>query len=696
MTLSLVARTILAESINDEGSDPTPFGKTGCCLLPDGSYLVSVYGDAQVAGNDTWWCWKVGPSGGVVGMLTVDAGGDTDGRMHLIPLDGFLVQVLYMTGAFPGGISYVIDASGDDPVIVDQWSDSSNASGYGRNVGAIYLPGPGVSIVTHREGVTLYRRGRPLMTRTGDATGGSFGPFPHPTDPYKCAVWYETFDPDAEYKAWEITVTEDDALLVDDMGIAVPSATISWMVGGGNPYAATPVIMQEDDDGHLQVSLAGDPTTSVWSNPVAGEGDPDYLFGINADPLSVAVGEGVDRFAFMHELWWDAGPYATPTRPAFSIRAGIVDGAAVEQIDLEYGVVSPAGYPNDMYPVSLLTGSHSMHHRNGEMVLATCIVQQEGFPDDYYSVVSWKLTGGDLAPLNGLDGSWREGINNRTGRLNLLTSEGWLQEASEMTGLDAPARPAYLKTSQRWEVVGRFVDTAAADLSDPAPPETVTVTFEPDEINTDLAAAITLAGPSITVFGRTFGAFVAQASPPAAADLADASDATITTLVQADGVSSDVEVFTSRFVPATTPPVGGIPIGVALTVRGNAAAGDAVSYLDGMVTPGTSLNAIRSLSGFYDHNMAFNIGPTLVENSWGIWHQRFSNPDHPGYLRNPYTQGLNLATALGQTDDQTAQWWHDHLLDPAFYVAVQSAATNPAHGSLEIAELSFTIKYLIP
>src|SRR6478735_1975502 len=112
MTFELVARTILVDGAPDEDGVgtflPVPFGRTGCELLPDGSYVVACYTDMQTL-PDVMNVWKVSSDGAVLGHLVIETTGDTDGRAHVIALDGFLVQVLYPTGTFPGGMSYVLD-----------------------------------------------------------------------------------------------------------------------------------------------------------------------------------------------------------------------------------------------------------------------------------------------------------------------------------------------------------------------------------------------------------------------------------------------------------------------------------------------------------------------------------------------------------------------------------------------------------
>jgi hypothetical protein len=676
MTFSLVARTnIVNASPSDADPYSVPFGKTGCALLPDGSYVVTIYSDT--APQDLIHVWKLSAAGVVLGELTWSSGGDMDGRAHAIALDGFLVQILYMTGTFEGGSTHVIDASGDTPVLLESWVDPGTANGWGYAVQHLYMRSIGVVAVCHGNGVSIYRRGRHLMSRSGpNATGWSYGIFPHPTNERKFAVWFENY-------AYEYTVTEDDALLVEALGVEVPTA--EWMVGGGSPYAATPLVLVEYGDSTLNVATAAAPDTALWSNG-------DTTTGINFDAIACNIDNSLTRFAFAHEQWIDPFPY-------FRLRCGIVDGSTgtptVEMLELDYGATAPDEAGEEYY-VSLITGSFSIDHRDGEIVIATCIVEQGGEPD-YYSVVSWKLTGGDVARLSGKDGDWRLGVNNATGRTSLNTSGGFLVEAGEGPGLDAPARPAWVKSSEGWVLLGRYVGDGEPDLPDPDPPETVDVVYHLTDINDDLAVAQALAGPTYgPSFGQSWGAFVAQGTPPTEALLVDGSDGTFTTLVQPDGVDDDVQVFTARLTPQTTVPPGAEALSAAFTIRSRATAGGD-DYLDGLITTGLTTDTIRSHgSAVYNLRLAWNANASFRTSSWGLYQNQIAYPNDSGRLHGGgYAQEVPLETALGQGAELTAQWWVDHIADPDFFITVQSASTNMAHGNLQIAEITMTIRYLV-
>jgi hypothetical protein len=1066
MTFELVSTAIPAEAI-DETAVPysVPFGRTGCAILPNGDYLVTVYWDSTPS-NDLIKLWKIeGTTGAVLGELSIDTGGDADGRAHVIPLDGNLVQLLYMTGTAPGGKSYVVDCSGDDPTLEATFDDDGFASAYNGPVGHIYLRGIGVVAVVHSNGTSLYRRGRHVLSRDGgDANGLIAGPWPHPTDPSKFAVWFWSATAGLEAKAWEMTVTDGDYLDIAELGIDVLSATAGWVVGAGNPYAADPLVLQEmlfetltneldhlvvtdtdnnalytdpdllgtpvalasegfwnlgawgapiaetanelfigsaprlstDDDAtsyaHIGASQAAGTVIAVtlaplvlpageglvlevrmripqWSHSTTVEGlmhvataasstpaasaakrsynferntweqtefvyfpytsalaaalaagaviyyrgptgdttflqqiDIGYIqpyigqgyYGINADPVSIGIDDSVEKFAYAHELWRDPGGnnFATPVQDNFVVRAGIVTAGSpptVEEVVLEYGVTTPDGYPEDMNNVSLITGSMSMDHRNGETVIATCIVQQDG-ANDYYSVVVWKLTGGQVSQISGLDGAWRLGIDNGHGDLNLLSTDGWLQEASEVTGVDAPAQPVSIKTSDGWRVLGRFTtgaanetvyvarnfndselwpgqaygttvgtnpldtydgdtgyiqvsDTSAAGdkqevtfdlawesgpippttpvegmelsfdigykvissdsafgglelynfeedgsgvgvaswlplvidaatpgdyqmtlrrgtnlgrdgddetplwysgdfisegptierlvsgsptqhfsfaayrtvvrvtyfrarlrwghLPEPTPPETLDITYTLTDINADLAAAQTLAGATYGPFsGRTWGPLVAQSVPAVAADLADSSDATTTTLVQATTTAgSDLPVFTARFDPSASVPVGALPVGVAMFVRGRATTGTDFTWRDLLVGVGTSQAAVRQRTGTYNLALSCDLGPALKSSHYGI--TKGSNAtsypaDHPGAAVDAQVQEQTLDGALRKSNERAAAWWSEKMNDPAFYAVVHSASLNAAQGDSVLAELSFTVRYLVP
>jgi len=706
-----VSKLELKVTMNELGAvfTPVPFGRTGCDLLPDGSYVVACYSDMQTL-PDVMNVWKVSSDGDVLGHLVIDTGGDTDGRAHVIALDGFLVQVLYPTGTFPGGMSYVLDCSDNVPELVASFDDTaSTANAYGAPMHHLYLRGIGVVAVCHRLGTSLYRRGRHLISRSGtDATGEVYGMFPHPTDPTKFAAWFSSGASDREYTAWEFTVTAADGLLIEELGPFVSNADIYWMVGGGNPYAAFPLALQEGETGSLEVIEAADALNVLWSDP--GYVPDSYTYGINSENISCQVGDSLDHFAFSHEIWRDED-YDEPAQPGQAVRAGIVDNTSgtpvVEMLDLEYGAGSPSGYPDTYWYVSLITGSMAMAARNGELVVSTCIVEQEkhvtGEPN-YYSVVSWKLSLGEAGRvrLSGTMGSdvWRRGINNASGLLSLQTTEGMLPEASEKTGLDAPARPAWIQTTQGRELIGRFVDVGAEDLPDPVPPMTADVVFRLGSINTDLAAAITLAGSSFTQYGNTWGPFVAQAgSPPSAITLVDGTDATTTTLanVSDNTTSQPVEVFTARLSPATVVPAGGAPIACAFTIRARATSGDPGSYLDMQITTSTNQATIRGQSGNYQLQLPANLGPSFVTSNFGIYGRYPSVFEHPGrFTTGGYTPGQDLATALAGADEGAALWWAGKIATPGFYITVQNALTNPAHGPVEIAELYLTMRYLMP
>lgn len=695
MTFELIARTIPVEGAFEETA-PVPFGRSACCLLPDGTYLVAVYGDG-LTGNDVINVWKIGAAGGVLDSLVIDTGGNSDGRPYLIALDGFLVQLLYLTGAATSR-SYLLDASADAPVVLDDWADNLRVNAYGADnpIGHLYLRDIGVVAVCSSTGTALYRRGRPLVIRTGGtAVGQMFGPYPHPSDPTKFAAWYDAPSGSGLYfQAWEFTVEADDDLTLALMAMEI-TADSYWIHGISSPYAANPHVLNAVASDQLQIMATDAPTVALWSDPdfIA---DPAVGFSfVNSDSFVQHLGDSHDRWVFMHEMGIETGEVYPGATPSFKIRAGIVDSSAatptVEMLRLEYGATSPDGPLQSSYYVSLMTGSHSIDHRNGEIVIATCIVEQEGL-DDYYAVVSWKLTGGTLARLSGLDGAWRLGVNNGGNRLNLQTTSGMLPEASEVTGIDTPARPAYVKTSEGWQLLGRFADTSEPDLPEPAGPTFLDVVFTPDEINTDLAAAQTLAGASFTASAQTWGPFVAQASPPSAADLADASDATITTLQQSAAGGADVEVFTARMVPDAVIPPGAIPYRAAWTVRARAgASATSGTFLDGMITVANSQATIRGRNLY----TAFDLSPTLSTNCYGAG-TIFSSPAGlPPRFEQAYVPAQTLENALVLSSETAAAWWDDYFSTATNYVTVQSAATNIAHGALEVAEMALTIRYIL-
>jgi hypothetical protein len=695
MTFELVARTILAEGIDDDALPMSvPFGRTGCDLLPNGDYVVSAYWDTDP--NDIVKVWKVdGTTGAVLGELTFSTGGDFDGRVHVIALDGYLVQVLYMTGTQDGGQSHILDCSGDTPALVESFTDSGTASGYSNSVQHLYLRSIGIVAVCHNFGVSLYRRGRHLITRAGeDSTGWSYGLYPHPTDERKFAGWFTSSGVTYDYRAWEFTVTEDDALLIAPLGPTTPGGD-HWIVGAGNPYATTPIVLTEsftNDD--LNVGPAAAPDTVLTTVQVSGG-----VVGINADTITCQIGDSLDRFAFMHEAWYDLD-----ADDPFRIRTGLVDNSTgtptVEMLLLEYGASSPSmvgGVPGGgEYYVSLITGSHAMSHRNGEIVLSTCIVEQGGDPN-YYSVVSWKLTAGDVARLSGQDdGAWRLGINNSTERLSVQSSFGWLAEAGVGQGLDAPAQPVWVKRTTGWELLGRFVSDGMPDLPDPDPPEIIEAVYTLTDINADLAAAQAQAGATYgPISGQSWGAFVAQSSPPAVGDLDDGSDGTFTTLAVPDNAGGNVEVFTARLETPTGVPSGAIPMSVAFTFRSRATAGVVFSYSDGLITLPGSQASIRGKATPYTFDLVWDAGPTFQTSSFGIYLPGETAADG-GRFNAAGSPGQSLTEALSKSTEQMAAVWADFVADAGFYIVVQAAGHNPAHGNLELAEISLTIRYLVP
>jgi hypothetical protein len=337
-----------------------------------------------------------------------------------------------------------------------------------------------------------------------------------------------------------------------------------------------------------------------------------------------------------------------------------------------------------------------MSHRNGEIVLSTCIVEQGGDPN-YYSVVSWKLTAGDVARLSGQDdGAWRLGINNSTERLSVQSSFGWLAEAGVGQGLDAPAQPVWVKRTTGWELLGRFVSDGMPDLPDPDPPEIIEAVYTLTDINADLAAAQAQAGATYgPISGQSWGAFVAQSSPPAVGDLDDGSDGTFTTLAVPDNAGGNVEVFTARLETPTGVPSGAIPMSVAFTFRSRATAGVVFSYSDGLITLPGSQASIRGKATPYTFDLVWDAGPTFQTSSFGIYLPGETAADG-GRFNAAGSPGQSLTEALSKSTEQMAAVWADFVADAGFYIVVQAAGHNPAHGNLELAEISLTIRYLVP
>jgi hypothetical protein len=135
---------------------------------------------------------------------------------------------------------------------------------------------------------------------------------------------------------------------------------------------------------------------------------------------------------------------------------------------------------------------------------------------------------------------------------------------------------------------------------------------------------------------------------------------------------------------------------VAFTVRARAAAGDPGSYLDLNITTGINQQTVRGQGSNYQLQLAANLGPSFVTSSYGIFGRYPSVSEHPGrFLNNGYTQGTNLDTALAGSDEGAALWWAGKLATPGFYITVQNALTNPAHGPVEVAEMFLTMRYLL-